>query len=149
MDYMEELRNKIYAGYEINKTEAMLLVKMPLDELSQIADEMRKYFCGNKFDICTIINGKSGRCSENCKYCAQSAHYKTKVEEYPLLDTQPILDEAEYNYNKGVMRYSVVTSGRALSDAEVDKLVDTMKQGTCKMSDKIMCFRWFIKRNAV
>ena len=44
MDYMEELRNKIYAGYEINKTEAMLLVKMPLDELSQIADEMRKYF---------------------------------------------------------------------------------------------------------
>ena len=51
MDYMEELRNKIYAGYEINKTEAMLLVKMPLDELSQIADEMRKYFCGNKFDV--------------------------------------------------------------------------------------------------
>lgn len=137
MDYMEELRNKIYAGYEINKTEAMLLVKMPLDELSQIADEMRKYFCGNKFDICTIINGKSGRCSENCKYCAQSAHYKTKVEEYPLLDTQPILDEAEYNYNKGVMRYSVVTSGRALSDAEVDKLVDTMKQVHAKCPIKL------------
>lgn len=128
MSYIEELKNKIYAGYEINKAEAIKLNDEPLEELARVANEIRYHFCGNKFDICTIINGKSGRCSENCKYCAQSAHYKTKVEEYPLLDTEPILDEAKYNYNKGVMRYSVVTSGRALSDAEVDKLADTMKQ---------------------
>ena len=99
----------------------------PLDELSEAANEIRKHFCGSKFDICTIINGKSGRCSENCKYCAQSAHYKTDVETYPLLDTEPILKEAQYNYGKGVMRYAVVTSGRALSDAEVDRLAATMK----------------------
>lgn len=127
MTYIEELKNKIYGGYEINKAEAVKLSEEPLAELSQAADEIRKHFCGNKFDICTIINGKSGRCSENCKYCAQSAHYKTDVETYPLLDTEPILKEAQYNYGKGVMRYSVVTSGRALSEAEVDKLAATLK----------------------
>lgn len=127
MTYIEELKNKIYDGYEINKAEAVKLSEEPLAELSQAADEIRKHFCGNKFDICTIINGKSGRCSENCKYCAQSAHYKTDVETYPLLDTEPILKEAQYNYGKGVMRYSVVTSGRALSEAEVDKLAATLK----------------------
>lgn len=128
MSYIEELKNKILGGYEINKAEAVKLSDESLEDLAKAANEIRQYFCGDKFDICTIINGKSGRCSEDCKYCAQSAHYKTNVETYPLLDTEPILREAQYNYNKGVMRYSVVTSGRALSDAEVDKLAESLSK---------------------
>ena len=49
----------------------------PVEDVAQAADEIREKFCGNGFDICTIINGKSGRCSENCKFCAESAHYNT------------------------------------------------------------------------
>lgn len=112
MDYIDDLKIKVLAGYKINKQEAMSLLKVPLENLSLAADEIRKHFCGDKFDMCTIINGKSGRCSEDCKYCAQSAYYETAVKTYPLLNTNLILQEAQYNYAKGVDRYAVVTSGK-------------------------------------
>lgn len=128
MSYVSELKNKILRGEDVNKAEALQLADAPLEELQRAADELREHFMGDKFDMCTIINGKSGRCSENCKYCAQSAHYHTDVETYPLLDTEEILKQAQYNYDRGVLRYAVVTSGRALSDAEVDKLCETFKE---------------------
>ena len=85
---IEELKNKIFSGEMITKDEAMSLIDAPLDELCKAADEIREKFCDNVFDICTIINAKSGRCSEDCKYCAQSAFHCTNVEEYPLLDKE-------------------------------------------------------------
>ena len=87
---------------------------------------IRKYFCGDGFDICSIINGKSGKCTENCKYCAQSAYHNTAAEEYPLLETQEIVRQAKYNADRGVLRYSIVTSGRALSDFEVGKMCEAI-----------------------
>ena len=73
---IESLTEKVLKGYLINKDEAKFLYYQPLKELSKNADKIRKYFCKNKFDICTIINAKSGRCSENCKFCAQSSYNK-------------------------------------------------------------------------
>ena len=105
----------------------MELIKTPLEELCNAANDIRKHFCGNAFDICTIINGKSGRCSEDCKYCAQSSCYHVAIETYPLKDTKEIVSQARYNKERGVLRYSIVTSGRALSDAEVDKVCDSIR----------------------
>ena len=73
MSCAEILASKVMAGGMITKDEAMKLYGEPLEELCAEADEIRKHFCGDKFDVCTIINGKSGRCSEDCKFCAQSA----------------------------------------------------------------------------
>lgn len=137
MDYIDDLKTKVLAGYKINKQEAMGLLKVPLENLSLAADEIRKYFCGDKFDMCTIINGKSGRCSEDCKYCAQSAYYKTAVKTYPLLNTNLILQEAQYNYAKGVDRYAVVTSGKKLSDEEVEKLAKSLQEVKHKCGIKL------------
>ena len=122
-DYIE----KIKSGIMLDKEDALKLAEIDIDKLCKAADELRKYYCGNKFDICTIINGKSGRCSENCKFCAQSSHYETLAEEYPLLETEEVLRDAKYNYDNGIHRYSVVTSGRKLSDKEVDKISETYK----------------------
>ncbi len=127
MSYVEELKNKILDGYLINKDEALKLVGEDLDELTKAADELRKHFCGNWFDMCTIISGKNGHCSENCKFCAQSAHYHTGAKVYPLLGTKPIVEQAQYNYKKGVSRYGVVTSGKRVSDEEVDQLCETFR----------------------
>ena len=110
----ERLKEKVKKGGQITKEEALALYRAPLEELCRAADEIREHFCGDAFDICTIINGKSGRCSENCKYCAQSAFYHTGAEEYPLLDKQELVRQAQYNAERGVLRYSIVTSGRAL-----------------------------------
>lgn len=127
MSTVTQLREKIYGGGEITRAEAVTLITAPLDELCAAADEIRRHFCGDVFDMCTIINGKSGRCSENCRYCAQSAHYSTHCEEYPLLDTEEIVKQAVYNYERGVLRYSIVCSGRRLSDSEVDKLCESIR----------------------
>lgn len=123
---VSELKNKILNGEQITKEEALTLIDAPLAELTAAADEIRRKMCGNTFDMCTIINGKSGRCSENCKYCAQSALYKTCVEEYPLLSTEKIVEQAVYNYKQGVLRYSIVCSGKRLSDSEVDRLCESI-----------------------
>lgn len=117
----QKIKNKIYHK-EITKEEIVELSTLPLGELTNFADTVRKDFLGNAFDICTIINGKSGKCSENCKFCAQSAHYPTKAKEYPLLDEKTIVDDASQKLEQGVVRYSIVTSGKKLTSDELDHL---------------------------
>ncbi|MDR1906501.1 MAG: biotin synthase BioB [Clostridiales bacterium] len=117
-----ELKDKILNGYAITKREAMELVAAELSELAGCADEIRRHFCGNSFDMCSIINGKSGACGENCKFCAQSKHNHTGCEVYSLLDEKEVTESALYNHKKGVNRFSIVTAGRALNDREVDEV---------------------------
>lgn len=127
MTVTEQLKKKILSGGEIDREEALLLANAPLEELTAAADEIRKTLCGNGFDLCTIINGKCGRCSEDCKYCAQSAHYHTSCSEsYPLLNTEQLLEGAKYNDSRGVLRYSIVTSGKRLSDREVEQVCESI-----------------------
>ena len=125
---MENLKKKVLQGGKIKKEEALTLIDMPLNELCYAANEIRRNFCGNSFDLCTIINGKSGKCSENCKYCAQSSFYHTDVESYPLLSTKELVAQAEYNSTRGVPRYSIVTSGKRLSTKEVEQVCKSIKE---------------------
>ena len=128
MVYVETLGNEILEGKMITKQEAIELYEQPLQELCQKANEIRKQFCSNRFDICTIINGKSGRCSENCRFCAQSAYSHTNAAEYPLLPAEEIVAQAKVNDKQGVLRYSIVTSGKRLSDQEVDKMCEAVQK---------------------
>ncbi|MDD3346983.1 biotin synthase BioB [Oscillibacter sp.] len=121
------LKNRILQGEQPDRESLLLLCDAPLEELSQAADEIRAHFCENGFDLCTIINGKCGRCSEDCKYCAQSIHYQTQIEEYPLLSTPELVRQARYNAERGVLRYSIVTSGRKLGDAEVAQVCESIR----------------------
>lgn len=128
MGYTDLLKKKVLEGEQITKQEAIELYEQPIEELCQNADEIRKHFCSNGFDICTIINGKSGRCSENCRFCAQSVHNHTGAAEYPLLSTEEIVAQAKVNDEQGVLRYSIVTSGKRLSDREVDKMCEAVRE---------------------
>jgi biotin synthase len=91
------------------------------------ADEMRYAATGNKLDLCSIMNAKSGRCSENCKFCAQSGHYRTKTAEYPLVDAGRVLQLAKANEARGVRRFSLVTSGKMLTEAEFERIIKMYK----------------------
>ena len=124
---VESLKNEVLNGKKITKEEALFIAGENLEEICSAADEIREKFCSNGFDLCTIINGKSGRCSENCKYCAQAGCYKTKIESYPLLDTDTIVKDAKRNAEQGVLRYSIVTSGRSLNDEEVDRACESIR----------------------
>lgn len=122
MTFIGQQKTKVLSGVELSREEAQRLWEEPLEDLCHAANEIRQQFCGNAFDLCTIINAKSGRCSEDCKYCAQSAHYHTDSEEYPLLSSEVIVSRAKHHAEQGVLRYSLVTSGRTISEAEVNEV---------------------------
>ena len=125
---IKALYNRVIGGYLITREEALFLYKEDLGDLTRYADMIRDHFCGNQFDMCTIINGKSGLCSENCKFCAQSSHYNTGSKVYSLLSEEEILADAKKNADQGVMRYSIVTAGRSLSDGEVDRMCQIIRR---------------------
>ena len=92
------------------------------ERLYELARRIRMRRDGRRIDMCSIMNARSGRCSEDCKWCAQSKFHKTDIEVYPLVGEQEAVREAAHNASKGVRRFSLVTSGRALSDGETDRV---------------------------
>lgn len=128
MDIINTLKEKILGGGLIDKSEAMSLSDTDLKTLCAAADEIRSKLNGSKIDTCTILNGKSGLCTENCKYCAQSAHNHTGVKEYPMLTVSEIVERGLENAKLGVDRFDVVTAGLRLNDAEVDTLCKAYSQ---------------------
>lgn len=121
---IKELKNKILAGGEISSEEAYSLADMLpgcRDELRSAAAEITRRFCPRVFDSCSIINARSGKCPENCKWCAQSAHYHTEINTYPLVEREECMRMADLNRSLGIHRFSLVTSGRALRGRELDE----------------------------
>ena len=122
MSIVQIWKEKILAGGQINCYGAEELLTAPLEELCEAANQIRENLNGNVLDTCSILNGKSGLCSENCKYCSQARGHKTGVDEYPLLTVDRIVEEGLQTAEQGVDRFSVVTSGVRVSDAEIDIL---------------------------
>lgn len=120
MKSLNHLIEDIKEGYKISKEEAAQLLECSTEDLGQAANKIRKHFCKDRFDFCSIINGKSGKCSEDCKYCAQSAHHPTNTEVYSLLSTEEFVKDAQYHMHQGIDKYSIVTSGKRLNDEEVE-----------------------------
>ena len=133
------LAEKIIDGCRLTRQDDLhFFLQEPLEELMTGAGILQKHFCGNHVDLCTIINGRSGRCSENCKYCAQAACHHTGIDEYPFLSQEEIIANALENQKAGVNRFAIVTSGRALGGREFDqaiaayeKMRDTLSIGLC------------------
>lgn len=122
MSIVQIWKDKILAGEKINRSGVEELLIAPLEELCEAANQIRENLNGNVLDTCSILNGKSGLCTENCKYCSQARGHKTGVEEYPLLTVDRIVEEGLQTAEQGVDRFSVVTSGVRVSDAEIDVL---------------------------
>lgn len=120
------------------KTQAYLkYVKTPLPELLIKADRIRRTHCGATLDICSIINAKSGRCLEDCKYCAQSGHHAASVPVYPLLSNQELFDAAFKAKADGAVRFGIVTSGNRLSAAELDQLTVVIKKMVAELGIEV------------
>ncbi|MGI5984830.1 MAG: biotin synthase BioB [Clostridiales bacterium] len=125
---ISELKSLVLDGRTLNRGQAMNLWETDADELFSAADEIRRKMCGNSFELCTITNGKSGSCSENCAYCAQSVSCHSSNPNYGLLSKEKIFANAMQSERAGVLRFSVVTSGRALPQEDLDKLYETYRQ---------------------
>lgn len=125
---MEALANEIINGKRLTRNDNLeVLITAELDELCNGANKIREKLCSNHIDLCTIINGRAGRCSENCKFCAQSSFHNTTCEQYDMLDIDTILKDCTNKVNSGVHAYSIVTAGRTVEGKELDKLIEIYK----------------------
>ena len=122
MNIYPELLEKSFQNIPLSREKIQKLITADLTWLTESGNKLRQHHQGNAFDLCTIINGKSGRCPEDCRYCAQSTHYNTDAPVFSLLDPTEILKDAQEQAEKGILRYSIVTSGKRLTDKELDVL---------------------------
>ncbi|MFA5239111.1 MAG: biotin synthase BioB [Phycisphaerae bacterium] len=112
---------------------AEIFSSTPLQELIRRANEVRKQFVGNKLDLCNILNARSGLCSEDCKFCAQSARHHSDVPSYPLKDKIEIVNAAQKAKDTGAEKFGIVTSGNRLTDKELYVIA----QAVSEIKDKV------------
>ena len=144
---ISELADKIIAGLRLTRDDDIsLFLTAPLELMQKGALRVQEHFCGNHIDLCTIINARSGRCGENCKYCAQAACHHTGVDEYAFLPTEEILANARANQEAGANRFSLVTSGRALTGKDFEKALETYRKMNGTLSIELCASHGILSR---
>lgn len=123
MNY-QGLADEVIAGMSINQTTADQLINISDADIFPLlvaANRLRQHYKGNRVKFCAIVNAKSGRCSENCSFCAQSAHYQTACQVYPLMTKTEMADNAKAaEKNMSATCFSIVTAGKTVhSDQEI------------------------------
>lgn len=130
LNTLEELRDIVLGGAELTDEQAYILEEhFGNPALREYAEEITRKYCTREFDSCSIINARSGKCSENCKWCAQSAHFKGDCEVYDIVNHDECIALAKYNHDKGVNRFSLVASGKAVKGKALERM--------CEMLDEI------------
>ncbi|MGB3242253.1 MAG: biotin synthase BioB [Candidatus Omnitrophota bacterium] len=104
------------------------ILTRPLDEVITIANRVRQENIGRQIELCGIVNAKSGRCGEDCRFCAQSAHHNTDILEYPLKTKNEIVAAAKESKENGAERFGIVTSGNRLMPDEVKVVAEAVKE---------------------
>jgi biotin synthase len=131
-DLIFSVGKKVLDGGSITFDEALALTsidKSDIPILLGIANKVREQFLGNTVDTCEIVNARSGNCSEDCKFCAQSAHHNAKVDIYSLLNEDKLLAAAKQAELDGAKRFSIVTSGCGMQgDPEFPLVLDAVKR---------------------
>lgn len=129
-----EIATRVLEGNSISYLEAIELININIEDekslgsLFNYANRIREKYTGNKVDLCSIVNAKSGKCSEDCKFCAQSSHYKTNVSIYDYLDYESILKKAKEAQEQGVHRFSLVTSGKGVTERDFENFLEIYRK---------------------
>ncbi len=121
--YIEEIRDRVLGGGEVTEEEAYALAEHPDKEgLYEAASQITRHFGKPEFQPCSIINARSGNCSEDCKWCAQSCHFRTAAQKYPVVKEEETLQLALHNERAGVKRFSQVASGKAVKGKDLEQI---------------------------
>lgn len=126
---INSLKEKVLQGNTLSEDEIYALSGTAEPQaLRDAAAEITARMTDRQFHSCSIVNARSGRCSENCKWCAQSAHYNTGCETYDLIPEESCMVSARRNARNGVKRFSLVASGKAVQGAALTKLCAMLRR---------------------
>lgn len=145
----KEILNKTLLNQEINTKEALyLLEQVNLDDLIAGSLKIKKNFELHTFEFCSIINAKSGNCSEDCKFCAQSSFYDTDVKIYDLLAYETIYAQAKNNQDHGIEYFSLVTTGKGIiNEATFNQICNIIKKLKATLDIKICASLGILSKN--
>lgn len=128
-DFLTLITDRVLAGGEVSHAEAMRLAAWPdLDALCDAADRICRATQPQQIDSCSIVNARSGMCGEDCKWCAQATRHHTGCATYNFIDTDEVMHHARRNESEGISRFSLVTSGRAVSKRDLIKFCDIYRR---------------------
>lgn len=126
---LTELKEKCLRGVGVSREEAEWLVSYPdIDAVCDAADEISRHWQGETVDSCSIVNARSGRCGEDCKWCAQASRHHTGCETYNFLDPSDVMRAAEANDKAGIRRFSLVTSGRMVTKKDLERFCEVFRR---------------------
>lgn len=126
---ISKLYNRVIKGRKLARAESACLFSLSEEsvfDLMYYANKIKNRFLGKAVKFCSIINAKSGNCSEDCAFCAQSRHSKAKIKKYPLVGFKEIEKSAK-EAKKNKAHLGIVTSGCSLSRADFNKVLDYIK----------------------
>ncbi len=131
--FMGEIEGKILAGDSLSLQEALALNgKISLNDLPalfEISDRIREKSFSRRIKLCAITNAKSGYCSEDCIFCAQSLHHQAQVNSYPLLSAKQLIEKATQAEAMGVHCFSMVTSGHKIENPkEIECIIEAIQK---------------------
>ncbi|MEN3028141.1 MAG: biotin synthase BioB [Aquificaceae bacterium] len=130
--FLFEVAERAVAYEPIDKETALKLLRLPdhyIALMTYLAQKVKNHFHPpDKLEFCSIINAKSGACSEDCKFCAQSRFYRTPINIYGLVPKEEILEGAYRGVEFGANRYCVVLSGKSATEEEVESLCESIGQ---------------------
>ncbi|MBE3585136.1 MAG: biotin synthase BioB [Thermoanaerobacter sp.] len=123
----QEIKSKVLEGEGLTREEAFALAGWPSEKLGELLDlsrQVRQRFGGREVELCSIINARSGLCSEDCRFCAQSSRYRTGASTYPLIGADEALEKARRMEAAGARRFALVTSGRGIGERDFERVLD-------------------------
>ena len=124
---LKSIEKKVLGGGKISREEALFIASLSGQDILDLfasASRIREHFRGNTVDLCAIINAKSGACSEDCAYCAQSAKSTAEIKTFPLVDKERVLGKAREAKEGGAKRFCIVTSGKKTSVTDLEKIAE-------------------------
>lgn len=129
--FIEKLETRVLGGGEVSVEEALDLIELEGEnayDLFPSANRIARHIKGFDVELCGIVNAKSGRCPEDCAFCAQSSCHHTDAPVYGLMETEKMFSSAMDAAGICADRFGIVTSGTAVNDpAELGRICDTVK----------------------
>ena len=114
----------------LTREEARAILTVPDDEIPQALEaafEVRKAHFGKRVKLCVLQNARSGLCPEDCQYCSQSSVSTAKIDKYPLMASEQLLEGARRAYAAGAKRYCMVTSGRGPDGDDIEHFCEVTR----------------------
>ena len=149
---IKTILDNVLSGKELGFKEAEVLLGSGQDEivlLMHAADTTRRKFCGRGIDLCSLINAKSGLCSEDCSFCAQSVRHKTDCRIYALVSVEKMVKAAKEAKKFGANNFCIVISGKGPNKKEFERIKEAIKRIKKEVGINIDCSLGRLERSMV